>query len=346
MTVSDSGPLMLGGPIELWYRDVVSCLQSTLATVLLNAGHDPLPVLGAHWEFLFQPGTIRSEEFYFPCRHEGDPAHSIAPAHPLTSRWLRPAAADDPFAEIRDELAAGRPVIAAVDNFHLPFRPAFGDVHAAHLIVVTGLDEERGLIRVSDAQPPAFAGTIEISAFLNAWSSANPHDVQDAFFSDSVIDRRLLAVRLGDDFPKPDAEFLAAAIDDNLRLFAAEHDPAGLGGLAGVRAFTEGLVDGAAAGDASVLRDAYPFGWGMQAQAALHGEFLRGWGAEHDVPALREAARRVEAVAHAWTGVRVTSAHGRDTPAAVAADLARHAMDLRQSYEIAVDCLHHARGQL
>jgi hypothetical protein len=142
MTVTEeaAGSLLLDGPIEFWYRDVVSCLQSTLATVLLRAGHEPVEVLGAHWEFLYQPGTVRSEEFYFPCRYPGDPARSLAPGHPITSRWIFPASAGDPLAEIRAELSAGRAIIAGVDNFHLPFRPAYGDVHAAHLLVVTGLD--------------------------------------------------------------------------------------------------------------------------------------------------------------------------------------------------------------
>jgi hypothetical protein len=339
----------LEDPAELWYRDVVSCLQSTLAMVLIRLGHEPVEVLGSHWEFLFQPGTVRSEEFYYPCRLPGDPARSLAPEHPITSHWLHPASTADPYAEIRAELGAGRPVIAAVDNFHLPFRPAFGDVHAAHLLLVTGLDEARGRIRVCDAQPPAFAGALDLEVFGRAWSSANPRDVQDAFFSDSGIDRRLLTVRVGEDFPKADAEFLHATLTENLRLFTAEHDPAdpvGLGGLAGVQAFTEGLVAGALAGEPGVLEDAYPFGWGMQAQSALHGEFLRRWGVEHDVPAVREAGRRAESVAHAWTGVRVTAAHGRTDPAAAAADLTRHARTLRHSYELAVEAVEQARDRL
>ena len=208
MSVIQTEALPVQGPTSLlWYRDVISCLQSTLAAVLIQAGHEPLPVLGAHWEFLFQPGTVRSEEFYYPCRYPDDPARSLAPDFPVRSQWVWPASDADPLAEIRAALAAGRPIIAGVDNFFLPFRPAFGDVHAAHLLVVTGLDEAAGRISVSDAMPPAFAGSIALPDFMNAWSSTNPRDVQDAFFSDSGIDRRMLEVSLGETFPKVDAEF-------------------------------------------------------------------------------------------------------------------------------------------
>lgn len=334
------------GPVALWYRDVISCLQSTLAGQIAAAGADPLEVLGAHWEFLFIPGDVRAEEFYFPCRHEGDVARSLAPHHPVRSRWLRPADPADPLTEIRTALSAGRLPIAAVDNFHLPFRPAFGDVHAAHLLVVYGIDEERGTIEVSDAMPPAFQGPIAISDFLNAWSSANPRDVQDAFFSDSGIDRRLLDVTLGQDFPVLDASLLRQVLRTNVELFETGRNGADWRGRAGLRRFTEDLVDRAEAGDARALEEAYPFGWGMQAQAGLHGELLRVWGFRHGVPEVCEAGRLAESVAHAWTGVRITSAHGRADPVAAAGDLARHARRLRNAYESAMAAEHQAEEAL
>jgi hypothetical protein len=341
-------------------------LQSTFASTLAHAGADPLEVLGAHWEFLFKPGDVRSEEFYFPCRHDGDLGRSLAPHHPVRSRWSRPADQADPLAEIRAAVHADRLPIVAVDNFHLPFRPAFGDVHAAHLIIVYGLDERRGRIYLSDAMPPAFQGPIAITDFLRAWSSANPRDVQDAFFSDSDIDRRLLMVRLGDHFPALDARLLKHVLSANLALFQADHSDGhsdghgddhsdghgdghggvGWAGRAGLRRFTDDLIDRARAGDARALEETYPFGWGMQAQASLHGELLREWGARHDVPEVREAGRYAEAVAHAWTGLRITAAHGRTDPVAASADLARHARVLRSAYESAMAGLHEAKEAL
>ena len=156
--------MVIGPEPELWYRDLVSCLQATFGSVLARAGADPLSVLGAGWRFLHRPGDVRSEEFYYPCpaskSGEIDLGSALAPHHELHSRWWQPADENDVWREVRETLADDRLVIAAVDNFHLPFRPAYGDVHAAHLVVVYGLDETRGVVYVSDAMPPAFRGAV------------------------------------------------------------------------------------------------------------------------------------------------------------------------------------------
>ncbi|MEV8094417.1 BtrH N-terminal domain-containing protein [Kitasatospora sp. NPDC085879] len=330
-----------GAPPELWYRDLASCLQATFGAVLLRAGHDPLEVLGAAWQFLYRPGEVRSEEFYFPTRYEGDLGRGIAPHHPLTSAWRTPDDPADPLAGLRAALDADRPVIAAVDNHHLPFRPAYHDVHAAHLVTVFGLDEYRGLVHVADATPPAFRGAVPLDAFLAAWDSANPSDVQDAFFSDSRIGRRWLDVEVGGPYPRTTPERLAGLLRADAELFTTgkADGPDGAEGLAGLARFTEELVDRSRAGDPAAIRDLYPFGWGMQAQASLHGELLRRLGAAWYLPVLAGAGRAVEAVAHAWTGVRMTGAHGREDPSTAAGPLARHTAVLRRRYAEAVEAV-------
>lgn len=329
---------LVSGRVELWYRDLVSCLQATLATVLIRHGHDPVEVLGSHWEFRHLPGDVRTEEFYFACRYPGDVLRSLAPRHPVGSRWRQPDDPADPLAEIRTAVDDDRLTIVAVDNFYLPFRPAFGDVHAAHLVVVYGLDERRRVVYVADAMPPAFSGAIPIGDFVRAWSSANPPDDQDAFFSDTGIDRRMLDVTLGPRFPAVDAAFLKETLRGNRELAAGADGP-GWTGLPGLTLFLRDLLDRARAGDESALAEAYPFGWGMQAQSYLHAELLRRFGMDYEVPELREAGRLMEAVAHAWTGLRITAAHGRLDPSVAVGDLARHADTLRRRYEIAVDGL-------
>ncbi|HST63609.1 MAG TPA: hypothetical protein VLM05_00350 [Mycobacteriales bacterium] len=84
----------------------------------------------------------------------------------------------------------------------------------------------------------------------------------------------------------------------------------------------------------------------MQAQTALHAELLRSWGSAQDVPEVREAGRLVESVAHAWTGLRVTAAHGRRDPVAAAPELDHHAAALRRCYEIAVEGIARAEEAL
>jgi Butirosin biosynthesis protein H, N-terminal len=340
---------MITGPEpELWYRDLISCLQATFGSMLARAGADPLTVLGSGWRFLHLPGDIRPEEFYYPCPADEsggtDLGAALAPHYELHSRWWRPADEDDLWREVRETLAEDRLVIAAVDNFHLPFRPAYGDVHAAHLVVVYGLDEVRGLVYVADAMPPAFRGTVPIEAFLRSWGSANPTDVQDAFFSDSRIGRRCLDVRLDAPPPPLTPELLGGFLRTDIDAFTTA--TSARTGLAGFDEFAGELIDRCRAGDATVLRELYPFGWGMQAQASLHGELLRCRGREWGDPALAGAGRAVEAVAHAWTGLRITGAHGLDDPRAVSADIMHHATVLRGKYASAVDAVGAAAARL
>jgi hypothetical protein len=339
--------LITGPEPELWYRDLISCLQATFGSLLARAGADPLAVLGASWRFLHLPGDVRSEEFYYPCpANESGPdlGAALAPHHELHSRWWQPADEDDLFWEIREALADDRPVIAAVDNFHLPFRPAYGDVHAAHLVVVYGLDEVRGLVYVSDAMPPAFRGAVPIEAFLRSWGSTNPTDVQDAFFSDSRIGRRCLDVRLDAPPPPLTPELLGGFLRTDVDAFTTA--TSARTGLAGFDEFSGELIDRCRAGDATGLRELYPFGWGMQAQASLHGELLRRCGRDWGDPALAGAGRAVEAVAHAWTGLRITGAHGLADPRAVSADITHHTTVLRGEYATAVDAVGAAASRL
>ncbi|MFJ8532181.1 BtrH N-terminal domain-containing protein [Streptomyces sp. NPDC093591] len=349
-------PVRTGEPVSLWYRDPISCLQATLGSVVLNAGGDPLEVLGAHWEFRFRPGDVRPEEFYFPCAFDGDPARSIAPYHGLRSRWHTAADRDRPLASLAAELAEGRLVLAGVDNYHLPFRPAYHDVHAAHLLVVYGVDEHAGTVWVSDAMPPAFQGPIAAEDFLRAWTSANPDDEQDAFFSDAPLATRYLTVTVDTPLPELDAAALARVLGNNVAGFTGvppvggahpvTDESADWTGLAGLFRWLERTAEAAARGDGPALRETYPLGWAMQAQACLHGEFLRAWGQRHGVPALREAGRRVEQVAHAWTGVRMTAAHGHGTPRTALPALLRHGRRLERAYATAVEALDDARKVL
>lgn len=347
--MSQSAPARaaLRRPLTHWYADPISCLQACMATVLLHAGIDPLCTLGLRWEFFCQPGRVSREEFYFPCRHESDVAKSIAPFSPVSSRWWCPPDPCDPLAALADHLSDDQPVIVAVDNYYLPFRPAYRDVHAAHLVVVSGVDAEAGKVSVLDSTPPAFDGAIAAADFLRAWGSANPADLQDAFFSSSEIRNRCLTVSVLGEVTPLDRPTVAAALRANVADLRADHaddpDQGTWAGLSGARRYLADLADCGRAGDIEALADAYPLGWAMQAQAYLHSELLRQLGVSWRLPALREAARAVSGVAHAWTGVRMTAAHGRSDRSVVGA-LGRHCDRLRHSYERAVGILDEVAG--
>ncbi len=333
------GPRQVWDRPEQWYRDPVSCLQSTLATVLLQAGEDPLVALGLHWEFFYKPDEVTAEEFCFPCRVDGDIARSLAPYHEITSRWWRAESSGSALDELAGWLDAGTLPIAAVDNFHLPFRPAYRDVHAAHLVVVYGVDRKRGEVWVSDAMPPAFSGPIALDEFLASWSSQNPLHAGDVFFSGSAIDRRCLLIHVRSLRPPLERGAARAALCNSLSRFERADDPVGWNGRAGLQRFLERLLERARAADQEALTETYSFGWAMQAQSYLHGELLLTKGNEWHVAPLTEAGRAVQSVSYAWTGLRVTAAHGRNAPANAVADLRRHAGRVRRAYDIALERL-------
>ncbi|WP_409492253.1 BtrH N-terminal domain-containing protein [Amycolatopsis sp. cmx-11-12] len=326
--------------IQHWYRDHVSCLQSTLASLLIREGEDPLGALGLSWEFKHLPGDVRPEEFYWPC--DGDLVGALLPHHRAGSAW-RNAPAADPLAPLESVLAENRLPIVAVDNYHLPFRPAYHDVHSAHLIIVSGIDRVAGEVVVSDAMPPAYQGRLAIDDLLRSWTSVNPRE-QEAFFSGVHIDGRWLDVTLDTPFPPLTPARLREALAANLARFAsAGPERVGLRGLA---EFGAELVTAARDGDRTTVEQVYPFGWGMQAQAALHGELLRDLGVRWRNPLLAEAGRRTEHVAHAWTPVRVCAAYGRADPPACADDLAYRTARLRRAHEEAIAAIEQAIATL
>jgi hypothetical protein len=331
--------------VRLWYRDTLSCLQSTTATLLIQRGEDPLTALGLNWDFLYIPGDYEPQEYYYPCRYPGDVIRSILPYHPATSGW-RIAGDPDPYAELEAVLAEGRLPVIAVDNFHLPFRPAYHDVHSKHLLVVHAIDRSAGTVRVSDAQPPAFDGSLDADVLLKAWRVGGATNERNVFFSGKLVETvtRWLDVRLDTPFPEFGPERLRTALQANLHRFGPAAGE--WSGLPGLRRYLSELVDGARSLDRQALVESYTFGWGVQAQASLHGELLRKYGFEWQMPALSEAGRRVEQVAHRWSAVRVQSAHGHSDPVGAAEPLARHGRRLLDTYDQALESIETAIATL
>lgn len=322
--------------IQLWTRDLGSCLHATLATVLLHAGHDPVTVLGAPWEFRRRPGAWSSEEYYFFAEPDSL-ARRLALFHPFESTWHR--SEDRGLDELHDALAAGVLPIAAVDNFYLPFRPAFHDVHAAHLLVVYGITASE--VFVSDAQPPAFQGPIPIADFLASWGSLNPPDDADVFFSASPSGRRWLRAVMREPVPEPDLNWLGHVIRGNLARYRQESPADTQTGVAGLRRYLDELCSHSPGTDAAAeaLSELYVISWNIQAQAGLHAEFLRRQAMRWDIRELAEAAAAVDAVAHGWTGVRMTGAHARVWQRNRFDELRRHSAELVRRLEVALDGL-------
>lgn len=298
-----------------WRHELAGCLHASMGSLLDFHGKNPLEVLGAAWQFHYRPGDVRREEYYFPCRPDTSLLTSMAPHHPVASTWHHPADATEGWTQVRAKVAAGVPVAVAVDNFELPFRPAYQDVHANHMILVHGYDEERGTVRVMDTVPPRFDGEILLSQLSASRDSGNSikHD-RDMFFTDAPIANRWLEIDVDQDtFPAFDRPFVRQVIDANLTAFHSPQDPNGdtsLNGLAGQRTFLDDVAKRHAAGE-DICDELFVTAGVLLATTALHADWLVHAAKLLDVPELAEAARQVERTAHHWSAVRILAARTR-----------------------------------
>ncbi|GIM97033.1 BtrH N-terminal domain-containing protein [Paractinoplanes toevensis] len=297
--------------VRSWRHDLGGCLHSCFATLLDFHGLPALPILGAAWTFRHRPDGVRREEYYYPCPPETSLLRALAPHHEVASTWHEPAGAEAGWAEVRASVAAGIPVAVAVDNYHLPFRPAYHDVHSNHLVVVHGFDDEAGTVRVLDAVPPAFHGDITLAELTASRDSGNEvvHD-RDMFFTGVRIDNRWLSVELPapDAVPALDRAEVARVLDLNLRHFA---EPAtgdgGYTGLAGMREFFDDTVKRLSAGE-DIRDELFVAAGAVLVGTAVHADWLAEAARTAGLPSLAERAREVERIAHHWSAVRIMAA--------------------------------------
>lgn len=313
----------------------------------MKHGHDPTVVLGANWDFFYVPAEVRREEFYHPSRSD-DLARCLAPYHPVASVWHRAAGGDPGNRQISEAIRRGALPIVAVDNYFLPFRPAYLDVHAAHTVVAYGFDEETEEVYVIDSMPPAFDGPMRSVDLEASRHSANPSDGGDAFFTGSPIAARWLEVSLTGPFPPFTMDWLTEVIEANLERFATPAQGPAFSGMSGLARYLSGLPGRAAGPEgARALQEAYVVGWAIQAGTAMHADFLASAGRRFGSLGLLEAGRLVERVAHDWTGIRMTAAHGLGRPDVAALLLERRARGLVRNQEEALEAIDwtiHGRG--
>jgi Butirosin biosynthesis protein H, N-terminal len=296
--------------IDHWWHELTNCLHSTTAIVLRHRGFDPDEVLGAGWGFRYRPGDLRREEYYQPCPPGVSLVESLAPHHPVRSAWHEPAGSDGgAWAAVRAQVAAGRPTIVAADNYQLPFRPAFEDVHTNHLIVVVGFDDAAGEVEVIDSVPPRFHGWLPLPVLAAARGSANPvrHE-RDMFFTANPIGRRWLEVVSPQ--PIPAGPPLAGVLAANLAGFGRPRAGEWSFGTDGLAELFENFearhgIDGDGADELFVNAGA------ALAGTALHADFLTAAAGRTGVTALAEAGRWVSRVAHHFTAVRILAARSR-----------------------------------
>lgn len=145
--------------------------MSTVGSLLVNLdrliGRPAL--LGARWTFAFPHAEARRAEmteFGLPLHPHG----FFATLARRTGVRIHTHAHDGLY----EALSSGIAAVAAVDSFHLPYRPAFGRVHSHRTVVVRALDRDR--VEIDDLWPPSFRGPVPIEVFERARVSDVPLD--------------------------------------------------------------------------------------------------------------------------------------------------------------------------
>ncbi|HST48450.1 BtrH N-terminal domain-containing protein [Jatrophihabitans sp.] len=305
--------------VRPWRHDLAGCLHACVGTLVDHAGFPPLEVLGSFWGFYYRPGDIRPEEYYFPCPDGRSLVASLAPHHPVGSRWWWPEDAEQGWQQVREQVAAGVPVAVAVDNFELPFRPAYRDVHSNHLVVVRGFDDERQTVSVLDAIPPFFSGELPLAVLTAARDSANrPAHARDMFFADDPIGNRWLQL-LVEDGPggrQPAGADPAGYLAGNLREFQAGSEPGCYRGRDGIARFLADMCDRLAAGY-GITDELFVVAGVALAGAAVHADWVAETGRRQQLPGWPELARQISRTAYHWTAIRILAALSRtgDVPA-------------------------------
>jgi hypothetical protein len=156
--------------------------MGTVGSLLINldrlVGRPAL--LGARCTFAFPDAHRRSEltELSLPLHPEG--------FLPLLERRVGVRIHAHDGDGLYETLDAGVAAIAAVDSFHLPYRPAFGRVHSHRTVVVRALDRDH--VEADDLWPPAFRGAVPFADFERARFSRVPLDpVREPIFAGRPI---------------------------------------------------------------------------------------------------------------------------------------------------------------
>lgn len=302
--------------VRAWRHDLAGCLHACVGTLVDHAGFEPLEVLGANWQFYYRPGDVRSEEYYFPCPANRSLLASLAPRHPIDSRWRWPQDAEQGWQQVRERVAAGTPIAVAVDNFELPFRPAYRDVHSNHLVVVYGFDDERQTVSVLDAIPPFFAGEVPLRVLTAARDSQNRSaHARDMFFADNPIGNRWL--QLSFDEPRRGPDPAALFLTRNLEEFQAPSAPDSYRGRDGIAKFLTDMCDRLEAGH-DVVDELFVVAGVALASTAVHADWVAATGQRLKLPGWPELARQIRRLAHHWTALRILASLTRGGEVGVA----------------------------
>jgi hypothetical protein len=324
--------------LDHWAQWLGNCMHSCVGSVLRYHGVDPVPVFGAHWEFHYRPGDARPDEYYHPER-AGDLLGTLAPHHAIRSAWHEPPDDESAWEEVRAEVDAGRPPVVAVDNFHLPFRPAYGDVHANHLVVVYGHADGGETVHVLDSSPPGHRGPMPYADLRRARRSENPREHErDTFFAGSPIRNRWLGIEVCGPPPEIDEAWVRRVLAANVEGFRTAGEPGELAGVAGLGRCLDLSIAGLQGPDpVAAIDELYVLVGAELGSIGSHARFLTETGGRHGWWPLVELGRDVARVGHHWTALRPLVGLHRSRPGEVIPRLRRRWAELLIDQQAVLD---------
>ena len=140
------------------------------------------------------PATSGRRSTTSPARPTDRLLASLAPHHPIDSRWRWPDDAEQGWLQVREQVL--RPAPRSRSRWttsRLPFRPAYQDVHSNHLVIVHGFDDETA-DRLGARRDPAVLRRRAAAPVLTAARAPANRSVhaRDMFFADNPIGNRWL----------------------------------------------------------------------------------------------------------------------------------------------------------
>ncbi|NUT50852.1 MAG: hypothetical protein HOV94_26620 [Saccharothrix sp.] len=129
--------------------------------------------LGPRWGFGLPTGEVTGlTEYSFPLHPDGDLPGLLRRRGGLVIGCHDDPSGDALHEHLRD---TGEPAVVVVDSYHLPYRPAFGQVHSSRTIIVAPARD--GHVLVDDCWEPTFRGLLrrdDLDAARRSVAAADP----------------------------------------------------------------------------------------------------------------------------------------------------------------------------
>ncbi|MFD4575227.1 BtrH N-terminal domain-containing protein [Streptomyces sp. NPDC058417] len=297
----------------------LDCISATFGVVAARLGHDP-SVLGDQWGYHRRADAVGTE---WPVEllgiHRRAPEEILRNWYGLDTTVREHGSSEEALARVREQLAAGVPVVAWVDTFHIPYSSFHGRQHHAHRMVVCGYGEGAsgdgdgrvGAARAAASGPPdrpfhvidryqgfPYDGPLDAGTLAAAMSSAA---LGEARRGDPDWRNRTLVVRpgrAGGSGPAAGERFRAALVRNTVEAASAAGLP-----TAAADALRDDPARYADLSPVGVIEVSAWFGE-LASQRALNARFLRAAAEACGVPVLRERAAEAEALSRRWEMTR------------------------------------------